>query len=86
MDQAAAKCKEAHFTGVDLCPPRRPSDALGPPRVNFEIYDINAGLEPFYDAYDVVHARNLSQGVRCVSLSYLTPLLIRRYDVRYYSF
>lgn len=64
IDQMAARNPGAEFTGIDLVPSRRPPTALGPPTATFQIRDINAGLESFHGMYDVVHARNLTQGIQ----------------------
>ncbi|KIM32023.1 hypothetical protein M408DRAFT_63765 [Serendipita vermifera MAFF 305830] len=64
IDSTAARCQQAQFHGVDLSPPRRPPAALGSPRATFEVMDINVGLESHHRMYDVVHARNISQGIQ----------------------
>ncbi|PVF93817.1 hypothetical protein CPB86DRAFT_714560 [Serendipita vermifera] len=64
VDHTAARCQQSQFLGIDLCPHRRPETALGPPRASFEVHDVNAGLERFQQGFDVLHARNLAQGIQ----------------------
>jgi hypothetical protein len=74
--------------GVDLCPHRRPETALGSPRASFEVHDVNAGLERFQQNFDVLHARNLSQGVSVISnpISFISPLFLFSFHFIFISF
>lgn len=60
--------------GVDLVP----VEAAQPDNFMEEIWDINRGLDYFYDQYDVVHARLLSHGV-----SRYVPII--KYNVFFYN-
>ncbi|OCH94926.1 S-adenosyl-L-methionine-dependent methyltransferase [Obba rivulosa] len=48
--------------GVDLVPPRITGKL--PPNCRFEIDDANLGFVHYKDAFDVVHARSISAGIR----------------------
>lgn len=49
------------MVGIDLVSPSLESP---PPNFQFEIYDMNQGLERFHERFDVVHARMVSAGIK----------------------
>ncbi|KAI0636697.1 S-adenosyl-L-methionine-dependent methyltransferase [Trametes polyzona] len=51
-----------NVVGVDLAPPRVDGDL--PPNCRFEIDDANLGFSHYQGAFDVIHARSISAGIR----------------------
>lgn len=60
--------------GIDLSP-RTPNPASDPPNVQFQVYDINNGMEQFYGQFDVIQMRCVAGGIKDIHDT-LTPLLL----------
>jgi SAM-dependent methyltransferase len=58
----ARQFPHARVRGVDLTPTPLREDQL-PPNIEFEIDDINLGLEHFADRFDLVHMRCVAGGL-----------------------
>lgn len=60
----AEKYDQASVVAIDIIDPRdRDAGGSLPDRVQFERYDVNNGLAPYYGRYDVVHSRCIASGV-----------------------
>ncbi|KAG8750858.1 hypothetical protein FRC14_000164 [Serendipita sp. 396] len=66
IDQMASKIPSTQFTGVDLVPAKRSqkSRTSSSSSSSFEVHDVNGGLERYQASFDVVHVRNLTQGIQ----------------------
>jgi SAM-dependent methyltransferase len=52
--------------GIDLSP-HTPNPDTDPPNVQFQVYDINHGMEQFYDQFDVIQMRCVASGIRRIN-------------------
>lgn len=59
----ARQFPHARVTGVDMSPTPLPEDQL-PPNIEFEVDDINLGLEHFAGRFDLVHLRCTASGIQ----------------------
>jgi hypothetical protein len=59
----ARQFPHTRVTGVDMAPTPLPEDQL-PGNIEFEIDDINLGLEQFQNRFDLVHLRCIASGIR----------------------
>ena len=50
----------ARVVGIDQAP-QMPSEL--PPNVEFQLHDVNQGLQPYYGLFDIVHARFIGGGI-----------------------
>jgi hypothetical protein len=51
--------------GIDLSP-HTPNPDIDPPNAQFQVYDINHGMEQFYGQFDVVQMRCVSGGIKSI--------------------
>ncbi|KAG8810751.1 hypothetical protein FRC17_002793 [Serendipita sp. 399] len=61
IDSMASRNPTTQFTGLDLVPPLK---SKGAKKAMFEVHDVNGGLERYQNSFDVVHVRNLAQGIQ----------------------
>jgi SAM-dependent methyltransferase len=64
----ARRFPHASVLGIDLSP-RTTIPNIDPPNVQFEVYDINSGMEKFYNQFDIIQLRCVSSGIKSMDNS-----------------
>jgi SAM-dependent methyltransferase len=61
----ARRFPHASVLGIDLSP-HTPNPDTDPPNVQFQVYDINHGMEKFYNQFDVIQMRCVASGIKSI--------------------